>query len=318
MRSLPAPSRALAALLLCLVALLVAPVPATAGARQVPAAVRRLDRQIHHAKREIKRWNRRLVRWQVRVSKAAAHLQNVMARPPQPLPPPLVVSNRMVQHHRAPTGVRVQPREVRTHFVNPVTRAHQLLQRVLRDHRAKEAQQQAAAWQTFLSELRAARVQALAVAHGKIDAISTSGPLTFQRWATALLGSLGAPICDQDVVTVVTWETAESTMARYNPLATTYTLPGATYFNDVGVKDYVSFGQGVEASRDTLLGGSDSYGYAAVVSALRSCAPAAVTASAIRDSAWCRGCGAGAYVLGLLPEVRASWAEHASRLIETG
>ncbi len=202
---------------------------------------------------------------------------------------------------------------------NPVTRAHRALQRVLRDHRAKEAQQQSVAWQTFLSQLQAARLQALAVARGHVDAVATmSGPLTFERWATAFLGALGAPVCDQDLVLVVTWETAESTMARYNPLATTYALPGATFFNTVGVKDYVSFAQGVEASRDTLLGGSASFGYAAVVGALRACAPATVTAMAIRDSAWCRGCGAGAYVLGLLPEVRASWADHASRLIATG
>jgi hypothetical protein len=242
----------------------------------------------------------------------------VSALPPQAPPPPFVISNRMVQHHRAANGVRVQPREVPQPFVSRVARAHQALQRALRDHRAKEAQQQQGAWQTFLSEARAARAQALAVAHGRIKGVSASGPLTFQRWAMALLGSLGAPICDQDVVAVVTWETAESTMARFNPLATTYTMPGSTYFNTVGVKDYLSFAQGIEASRNTLLNGSSSFGYDAVVSALRSCAPSEVTATAIRDSAWCRGCGGGAYVLGLLPEVRASWSEHASRLIETG
>jgi hypothetical protein len=318
MRIPPASSRALAALLLGLVALSVSPVPMASAGRYVPPAVRRLDRQIHHAKREITRWDHQLMRWQVQVSKAAAHLQTVNALPPQPPPPPLVISDRMVQHHRAPTGVRVLPREVAQHFVSRVTRAHQALQRALRDHRAKEAQQQQSAWQTFLSELRASRAQALAVAHGKVDAISSSGPLTYQRWAMALLGSLGAPICDQDVVAVVTWETAESTMARYNPLATTFTMPGSTYFNSVGVKDYLSFSQGIEASRNTLLGGSSSFGYAAVVSALRSCASATVTATAIRDSSWCSGCGGGAYVLGLLPEVRASWSEHASRLIETG
>jgi len=53
------------------------------------------------------------------------------------------------------------------------------------------------------------------------------------------------------------------------------------------------------------------------VRALRAWAPAAASAGAIRDSAWCRGCGGGAYVLGLLGEVRASWADHAARLIAT-
>jgi hypothetical protein len=315
--SAPAPAHAAATLVLALVALLVPSVPATASHRYVPPAVRRLDREIHHAEHQIKRWDHRLARWQIRVSKAAARVQNIMALPPQSPPPPIPVSNRMVQHHRPPAGVLVVTVALRQHVVNRVARAHRALQRVLRDHRAKEAQQQAEAWQAYLSELRAARVQALAVAHGKV-AIGSSGPLTFQRWATALLGALGAPTCDQDVVVVVTWETAESTMATYNPLATTYDMPGASFFNQVGVKNYVSFAQGIEASRNTLLGGTDSLGYALVVSALRACAPATVTASAIRDSAWCRGCGDGAYVLGLLPEVRASWAEHASRLISSG
>jgi hypothetical protein len=295
--------RALLALLVVAAAVLV--VPAPAGAGYVSPAVRRIDQEISHAQAEIARWDRRLARWQVRVSKAAAELQRVMALPaPPPRPPrPEYFTARMVSYRPPPPGT-------------PLGRAHRRLQRVLRDHRAREAQQQAAAWQGFVTELTGERTRALHAAGDSSFAV-TSGAPTFQRWATSFLAALGAPACAENVVVVVTWETAESTMARYNPLATTHDMPGATAFNDVGVRDYVSFAQGVVASRDTLEGRSAVLGYDAVLASLHACASATATASAIRDSSWCSGCASGAYVVGLLPEVRASWAEHASRLIST-
>jgi hypothetical protein len=64
--------------------------------------------------------------------------------------------------------------------------------------------------------------------------------------------------------------------------------------------------------------GAESYGYGAIVDALRRCASASSTARAINASAWCRGCVGGAYITGLLPIVRASYAEHAARLVATG
>jgi hypothetical protein len=115
----------------------------------------------------------------------------------------------------------------------------------------------------------------------------------------------------------VTWETAESTTAAFNPLATTRDMPGATDMNSVGVKDFVSLRQGLDASRDTLLLGAESYAYDAIVDSLRGCRSAEVTARAINASAWCRGCVGGAYITGLLPLVRASYPEHASRLVST-
>ena len=105
---------------------------------------------------------------------------------------------------------------------------------------------------------------------------------------------------------------------RVNPLATTRDMPGATDMNTVGVKHYTSLRQGLDASRDTLLLGAESYGYGAIVASLRECASAEVTARAINASAWCRGCVGGAYITGLLPIVRASYAEHAVRLVSTG
>ena len=47
--------------------------------------------------------------------------------------------------------------------------------------------------------------------------------------------------------------------------ATTHAMEGATDFNSVGVKNYRSLDQGLDAARDTLQGGADSYGYEAIL-----------------------------------------------------
>ena len=141
------------------------------------------------------------------------------------------------------------------------------------------------------------------------------GPLTYEAWARGFLAHVSAPACSENLVIVVTWETSESTSAAFNPLATTRDMPGATDFNSVGVKNFVSLRQGLDASRDTLQGGAESYGYDAILASLQACAPAETTAAWINASAWCRGCVNGAYITGLLPVVRADYAGHAGRLI---
>src|SRR4249920_1658874 len=106
MRTTPAISRAVAALILCLVAVALTPAPATAhGHGPVPPAVRRIDRQIAHAQHEIDRWNRRLAHWQVRVSKAAGRLQEIEASPPPAPPaPPTYFTARMTNYRPPPPG----------------------------------------------------------------------------------------------------------------------------------------------------------------------------------------------------------------------
>jgi hypothetical protein len=106
---------------------------------------------------------------------------------------------------------------------------------------------------------------------------------------------------------------AESTDAAWNPLATTRDAPGATLFNAAGVKDYPTIEVGLRASAETLWGGYYRYGYGWIVYDLATCAPAAVTARAIRDSAWCSGCAGGTYVIGVLPRVEADYEAFAAR-----
>jgi hypothetical protein len=141
----------------------------------------------------------------------------------------------------------------------------------------------------------------------------TSGGQTYGGWARLFLSGLGAPDCGDNLLVVVAWEAQEGTSAAFNPLATTHAMPGATDFNSVGVKNYVSLAQGVQATVETLAGGSSSYGYAAVIDALRGCAGASATAQSVNASAWCRGCTGGNYLVGLLPIVAQDYATYANR-----
>ncbi len=305
MRRHPRTLRALVALAVATLPL-VASAPAHAGA--APTTLRRIDTQIHDAQQHVERWDRVLSHWQTRVARTAAHLQRVEALP----------------EVRVATGPDyLSPRWTRGalgRFPSPRARlraAHRRLQSVLRDHRAPEAQQQLQAWTAFVGELQAARARAVRNARRDASPRIPAGPVTYEGWARALLGMLGAPACEDDLALVVTWETAESTQAWFNPLATSHDMEGAGIFNSSGVRNYVSLQQGLEASRDTLADGADSYGYSAILDGLRSCAPARVTARAISDSAWCRGCAGGTYVSGLLSVVRGNWSEHAARLVST-
>ena len=138
-----------------------------------------------------------------------------------------------------------------------------------------------------------------------------AGALPFGDWATRFLLHVGAPTCRDNLVVVVAWQANEFTQARWNPLATTHGMKASTSFNTVGVQNYRSVTQGLRASAETLTGGADSYGYAAILDALHRCAGDMTTGEAIRASAWCRGCSNGGYVTELIPIVRSYFDRYA-------
>ena len=138
-----------------------------------------------------------------------------------------------------------------------------------------------------------------------------AGALPFGDWAERFLQHLGAPTCPDNLIVVVAWQANEFTQARWNPLATTHRMKGSTGFNGVGVQDYRSLTQGLRASAETLTGGADSYGYAAILDALHRCARDMKSGEAIRASAWCRGCSNGGYVTELIPIVRSYFDRYA-------
>ncbi len=169
-----------------------------------------------------------------------------------------------------------------------------------------------AAQQSALEQLVGARRDATRqVGRLERQAARRAGALPFGDWADRFLQHIGAPTCRDNLVVVMAWQANEFTQARWNPLATTHRMKGSTSFNSVGVQNYRSLTQGLRASAETLTGGADSYGYAAILDALHRCARDMATAEAIRASAWCRGCSNGGYVTQLIPIVRSYFDRYA-------
>jgi peptidoglycan hydrolase CwlO-like protein len=159
--------------------------------------------------------------------------------------------------------------------------------------------------QKLAKQLRAEELAAArAAAHGGM-------PITFGQWAEVFLPRAGAPRCHDNLVVIVAWEEAEYTAARWNPLATTKDMPGATNFNSHGVKNYTSLDQGLDATYGTLV--LPSRGYEPILSNLRKCADAMTTAEAINASMWCGGCAGGTYVMSWVPIVESNYSYYANQ-----
>jgi len=143
------------------------------------------------------------------------------------------------------------------------------------------------------------------------DLAALGGTMPYGPWAERFLGSIGAPVVRGNLVAVVAWQVAEGTLARWNPLATTWKMPGSTPFNGHRVQNYVSVEQGLEASLKTL--SRPRHRYEAILSSLREGAAAMTTARAINASDWCRGCADGQYVVELIPIVERYFEKYANR-----
>jgi len=124
------------------------------------------------------------------------------------------------------------------------------------------------------------------------------------QFARALLPKVGAKVTVHNMRAMMAWCQAEGDAGRFNPLNTTHAEPGATDFNSVGVKNYVSFADGVAATAETLNYGASHglYGYREIRRALRDNLPARRTLFAVERSQW----GTGGLALLCLPLVSAA------------
>lgn len=97
-----------------------------------------------------------------------------------------------------------------------------------------------------------------------------------------ILAGIGAPdsISNQDAFNA--WQRAEGGSAANNPFDTTQGAAGTTNYNSVGVKNYRTSQQGVQATIQTLENGH----YAAVLKALREGTNAYQVAAAVGASPW--------------------------------
>lgn len=73
------------------------------------------------------------------------------------------------------------------------------------------------------------------------------------NFAGRLLDLLGAKSTYRKLIQA--WCKAEGGLAKWNPMNTTYDLPGATDYNSVGVKDYAKPLDGICATALTLANG---------------------------------------------------------------
>lgn len=105
------------------------------------------------------------------------------------------------------------------------------------------------------------------------------------RFSRDVLARIGAPVTPQNMAAMQAWIKAEGTKAQFNPLATCRRADGATDFNSVGVKNFVSYEQGV----DTTVGAITNGLYDDVIAALRRGNDAFAVADAIEASPWGTG-----------------------------
>jgi prefoldin subunit 5 len=128
---------------------------------------------------------------------------------------------------------------------------------------------------------------------------------SYGRWSVLFLRSIAAPVCHSNEVLLIAWQLSEFTQAGWNPLATTTRMTGSTDANSVGVQNFVSLAQGLEATRLTLNNGASGYG--AILANLHACSAAITTARAVNASAWCHDCAGGQYVVNNIGKVEASF-----------
>lgn len=92
-------------------------------------------------------------------------------------------------------------------------------------------------------------------------------------WDTQLLGALNDPASAANLRFLDDWQRAEGGTAANNPLNTTQPWPGATNYNSVGVKNYRTRADGIQATAKTIQNGN----YPALLAALASGDPYGVS-----------------------------------------
>jgi hypothetical protein len=129
------------------------------------------------------------------------------------------------------------------------------------------------------------------------SAAGASVPNTTGNFAQDLLKGLGMPTTPANINAINAWHQAEGGNAAFNPLNTTQGAPGASNYNGVGVKNYTSYAQGLQATIQTLNNGH----YGSILNALKAGTNALAVASAVGGSPWGTSGSLMAKVLGGTP-----------------
>jgi hypothetical protein len=132
--------------------------------------------------------------------------------------------------------------------------------------------------------------------------------LTRHGWALMLLRRGGFPTNLGNALALVAWCHGEGCQARWNPLATTWRMPGSAPFNSAGVQHYATVEDGLDATLNTLRRGEERYGYGPILEALAEASDAERTFKAAMASSW--GTGVAGYdPLPFVAAVRRAWGD---------
>jgi len=102
----------------------------------------------------------------------------------------------------------------------------------------------------------------------------------------SVLKCLGAEPTKSNLLFLYAWRQAEGGKAKNNPFNTTLKMPGATNYNSVGVKNYQTPEQGIEATCKTLKNGRDKYGYDKIIDGLKNDVGLSQLSDAVIGSKW--------------------------------
>jgi hypothetical protein len=101
-------------------------------------------------------------------------------------------------------------------------------------------------------------------------------------WADQFLRQIHCPVTENNRISIIAWVKAENTKAKWNPLATTRQHADTIDYNATGVKNYLTFSDGIVATAETIR----LPFYTKVIQALHSSADPATTTKAIAKSPW--------------------------------
>jgi hypothetical protein len=124
-------------------------------------------------------------------------------------------------------------------------------------------------------------------------------------WVRDLLGALAVPGTYNNALSLIAQMQAEGGSAKFNPLNTTRDMPGATDYNTVHVKNYRSYGQGIDASARTLR----QPNMAALLEELRAANSSSGYWRALGASPWGTKPPSGVTIEAFLNDVRRHWYE---------
>ena len=140
---------------------------------------------------------------------------------------------------------------------------------------------------TALANAQSTGASASATAPASTGTLNRAGVDPVQ-WAKDFLTKLGAPVTASNVQAISAWEQAEGTKAAFNPLATTQGgYAGETQFNSVGVKNFASYQDGIDANVKVITNGL----YGNILTALQQGNNAMSVAQAVASSPWGTGTG---------------------------